>query len=73
MKNRDRVLRRRELACQMAADIMAANPPAEGYAPTVWSLATFFEAYMCYGSDDTKKYFGPKPPKKARVLKLVRK
>lgn len=62
MKKRQvRAMRRRELACQLAADVMASRPDVE-LAPALWSLSVFFESYMARGSAATRKPFGPKAP-----------
>lgn len=36
--------------------------------PKAWSLAVFFESYIAHGADWTKKPFGPKKPKKLKVV-----
>lgn len=62
--------KRRRKACKLAAMALGAVE-VDSYAPHIWSLAVFFEWYMELGSEATLKDFGPKKPKKARVLKLV--
>lgn len=36
------------------------------------ALCVFFERYIAFGGNGTRKEFGPVKPKKAKVLKLVR-
>lgn len=38
----------------------------------VWALAVFYEQYIWEGGDGTRKQFGPKKPKKAKILRLVK-
>ena len=38
----------------------------------LWALCVFFERYIAFGGNGTRKEFGPVKPKKAKVLKLVR-
>jgi hypothetical protein len=38
----------------------------------LWSLCVFFERYIAFGGEATLKDFGPKKPKKAPVLRLVK-
>lgn len=68
MSKRSRTLRRRELACEFAA-IVLAGQPVEDRIPYGWSLAVFFEQYMAYGANRTVKDFGPKKPTKIKVVK----
>jgi hypothetical protein len=65
---RERAERRRELACEFAA-IVLAGQPVEDRIPYGWSLAVFFERYMEHGATGTMKDFGPKKPKKLKVVK----
>lgn len=68
MKNREKAERRRELACEFAA-IVLAGQPVEDRIPYGWSLAVFFESYMAHGADRTAKDFGPKKPAKIKAVK----
>jgi hypothetical protein len=52
---------RRE-ACKMAALAIQNHTDEDHICPRVWSLATFFESYMHYGSEGTQEEFGPKEP-----------
>lgn len=52
----------RYLACSLAARALRATDIGEGYAPRIWSLAVFFENYLCGGADATRADFGPKEP-----------
>jgi hypothetical protein len=58
--------RRREKACQMAAQVMAGRPDEE-VVPLLWSLTVFFESYMARGCTWTQKNFGPKKPVKLKI------
>ena len=67
MSRRSRAIRRREKACEFAA-IVLAGQPVDDRIPYGWSLAVFFERYMAYGADGTMKDFGPKKPKKLKMV-----
>lgn len=58
----------RKLACTLAARVMAGRP-TEPCAPTLWSLAVFFESYIERGAAGTRKDFGPKKPRKLRIVR----
>ena len=49
-------------ACRLAAQALRATDVADGYAPRIWSLAVFFERYLCEGANETAEDFGPKAP-----------
>lgn len=55
-------------ACELAAEVMAGRPN-ELCVPHLWSLAVFFENYIDLGADGTRRDFGPKKPKKLKVVK----
>ena len=59
--------RDRVKACELAALVMAGRPD-DNPAPLVWSLAVFFESYIAYGAEGTRKDFGPKKAVKLRVV-----
>lgn len=62
--------RRRQLACQLAAQVMqGAGVTDRPLAPMLWSLAVFFEEYIETGSVGTQKDFGYKKPPKLKVVK----
>lgn len=54
-------------ACRLAAMVLSSRPD-EALMPTGWSLAVFFESYIAHGADWTRKPFGPKKPKKLKVV-----
>lgn len=61
----------RARACEMAAEVLAGRAWEDhSPMPLGWSLAVFLESYMLKGAKGTLREFGPKHPKK---LKLVRK
>lgn len=69
MRKRDkRALKRRIKACEFAAHLLATWDNEDGICPRLWSATVFFESYMTKGATHTMKDFGPKKPKK---LKLV--
>lgn len=61
-------MRRREIACQCAAAVMASRPDQD-MIPALWSLSVFFEAYMARGADGMMRDFGPEKTAKLRVVK----
>ena len=63
-----RAMRRREIACQCAAEIMASRPDQD-MVPALWSLSVFFDAYMARGAEGAKRDFGPKKPAKLRIAR----
>jgi hypothetical protein len=66
-KRRDLKIRRE--ACSLAATCFQPLAVGESYLPTLWSLVVFFERYMHEGASGTLKDFGPKFPKKLKVVK----
>lgn len=41
----------------------------EGFMPTLWSLAVFYESFLLEGAAGTREPFGPKPPVKLERVK----
>lgn len=58
---------RRE-ACKMAAVAIQNHTDEDEIAPRVWSLAVFFENYMCEGAAATQADFGPKEPAQLKAI-----
>lgn len=57
-------------ACELAAEVLAGRA-GDGAtpAPLVWSLAVFFESYIYNGAEGTRKAFGPKKPRRLKVVR----
>lgn len=58
-------------ALELATDAMAQYnfEEGQGFMPTLYSLAVFYESYLIGGADATRKEFGPKPPVKLERIK----
>lgn len=57
-------------ACKMAARVMQGRQNGdEAITPLVWSLAVFFENYICTGAPGTQVDFGPKDVVELKVVK----
>lgn len=68
-KFRKQAYRNRLEAIRCAATVMhGIAHDRETLMPLGWSLAVFFEKYLWDGADGTMKPFGPKKPKKLKVV-----
>lgn len=56
-------------ACELAAQVMRHRDSPEPLAPQLWSLCVFFECYINDGANATAKPFGPKKPKKLKIVR----
>ncbi len=55
-------------ACELAAAVMA-HRTDERLVPQLWSAVVFFENYIDEGASGTRKAFGPKKPRKLKIVR----
>lgn len=55
-------------ACELAAQVMHGKGTEGALMPQMWSITVFFEQYITLGAAGTMKDFGPKKPKKLKVV-----
>lgn len=67
-KRAKRYLKNRRIAVKAASKLLQTNTPDK---ELLWAYTVFFDRYMDVGDKGTMKHFGPKKPKKAKVIKLV--
>jgi hypothetical protein len=57
-------------ACELAARVLQGRG-TEVLVPRLWSVVTFFEAYIADGANGTLEEFGPKEPVRIGLAKVV--
>lgn len=68
-KSRAEALTIRTVACELAADLIAAREETDP--AQLMALCVFFESYIGHGSRWTEKHMKLMAPSKAPILKLV--
>ncbi len=68
-RSRAEAMATRQLACGLAAEVMASRP-GEQCAPLLHSLAVFFESYITGGARRTARDFGPRTAVRLKLAAL---
>lgn len=55
-------------ACRLAAQAIRSSDTQENWTPRIWSLAVFFENYLCAGAEGTREDFGPPEPVELKAV-----